>query len=77
MNPSAVLQRQLMLNEPDLTGNEREYLSRCVDDGFVSSVGRFVDLFETSFAEFVGANGAVACSSGTAALHVAMAAVGF
>jgi dTDP-4-amino-4,6-dideoxygalactose transaminase len=46
-------------------------LNECIDTNFVSSVGPFVDRFEKEFAAYVGARYAVACASGTAALHVA------
>ncbi|HEY5944421.1 MAG TPA: LegC family aminotransferase [Kofleriaceae bacterium] len=62
---------RVALSEPYLAGNERRYLNECVDTNFVSSVGPFVDRFEREFASFVGARYAVACSTGTAALHVA------
>lgn len=57
---------------PSLSGNESRYLQQGLDSTFVSSVGPFVDQFEQQFAQFVGSRHAVACSSGTAALHVAM-----
>ena len=57
---------------PSLSGNESRYIQQGLDSTFVSSVGPFVDQFEQQFAEFVGSRHAVACSSGTAALHVAM-----
>ena len=60
------------LSEPALLGNERRYLDECVATNFVSSVGPFVERFEREFAERVGSKYAVACASGTAALHVAM-----
>ena len=49
---------------------------RAVESGFVSSVGPFVAEFEEAFARRVGARYAVACSSGTAALHVAFLVLG-
>ena len=61
---------------PDLTGRERAYLLECLDSGFVSSVGPFVSRFETAFAKWTGAKYAVACASGTAAIHLALQAVG-
>lgn len=64
------------LSEPMLNGNESNYLVECVSSGFVSSVGPFVTTFEQKFASFVGASGAVAVSSGTAALHVALLVAG-
>lgn len=67
---------EIPLSEPFLGGNERKYLDECLETNFVSSVGPFVDRFERAFAEYVGARHAVACASGTAALHVAMRLAG-
>ncbi|AYY12426.1 DegT/DnrJ/EryC1/StrS aminotransferase [Actinobacteria bacterium YIM 96077] len=64
------------LIEPALDGNESHYLQECIASGYVSSVGPFVERFERQFAEAVGARHAVACSSGTAALHVALRVAG-
>lgn len=60
------------LAEPTLDGNEAAYLRECIGSGYVSSVGPFVARFEQEFAAAVGARHAVACASGTAALHVAL-----
>jgi dTDP-4-amino-4,6-dideoxygalactose transaminase len=64
------------LAEPFLGGNELAYLERCIDTNFVSSVGPFVDRFEREFASFVKSPHAIACASGTAALHVALQVAG-
>lgn len=61
---------------PQLEGNEAKYVQECLDTNFVSSVGPFVGRFEREFAGYVGARHAVACASGTAALHVAMEVLG-
>jgi dTDP-4-amino-4,6-dideoxygalactose transaminase len=61
---------------PVLEGNEKRYLQECIETGYVSSVGPFVERFERAFADFVGVPHAVACSSGTAALHVALRLAG-
>ena len=45
---------------------------QAMDNGWVSSAGPQVNAFETEFAKYVGTKYAVACSSGTAALHVAL-----
>lgn len=66
------MSERIPLSEPHLAGNERAYLNQCIDTNFVSSVGPFVDRFEREFAAYVGAKFAIACASGTAALHVAM-----
>lgn len=65
------MSRRIALSEPHLAGNERRYLEECIATNFVSSVGPFVDRFEHEFAAYIGAKHAVACASGTAALHVA------
>lgn len=61
---------------PHLAGNEALYLQECIDTNFVSSVGPFVDRFETLVAERSGAGCAVAVSSGTSGLHAAFVAAG-
>ncbi len=64
------------LHEPRFRGNEKKYLNECIDSTFVSSVGKFVDLFEQKIAEFTGAKYAVAAVNGTAALHIALQLAG-
>lgn len=61
---------------PNLEGNEREYLNRCIDTTFVSSVGEFVNRFEETIAKKTGSRYAVATSAGTTGLHAALIAVG-
>lgn len=64
------------LHEPEFLGNELAYVRECIDTGWVSSVGRFVDEFEKRLAEFTGAGYAVATVNGTAALHAALLLAG-
>ena len=64
------------LSEPSIGGNEWSYVKQCLDTGWVSSAGSFVDRFEREFARQVGLTRAVAVSSGTAALHLALLAAG-
>jgi len=64
------------VNEPLLTGNEKKYLLECIESGWISSEGPFVSRFEEEFSARVGRNFGVAVSSGTAALDVAVAALG-
>ena len=65
-----------LLHEPTFAGNEWDYLKECLDSTFVSSVGKFVDRFETDLALYTGAYYAVATVNGTAALHVALKLAG-
>lgn len=66
----------IALAEPNLSDLETQHVNEALASGFVSSVGAAVSAFEASFAQLVGAKFAVACSSGTAALHVALQIVG-
>ena len=65
-------ERRIPLAEPSIGGNAAAYLEECLATNFVSSVGPFVERFEREFAQAVGARHAVACSSGTAAIHLAL-----
>ncbi len=64
------------LHEPTFDGNEWTYLKECLDSTFVSSVGKFVDRFESDLEGFTGARHAVAVVNGTAALHMALKLLG-
>ena len=58
------------LHEPVFTGNEKKYLLDCIDSGFVSSVGQYVNEFEDKVKEFTQSRYAVATVNGTSALHI-------
>lgn len=64
------------LHEPEFAGNEWAYVKACIDTGWVSSVGKYVDEFERRLAETTGAAHAVAVANGTAALQVALRLAG-
>lgn len=60
---------------PVLDGREREYVSNCLDTNWISSLGEYIPRFERSFAELCDAAYGVSCSSGTAAVHLALEAL--
>ena len=64
------------VNVPLVDGNEKKYLDECISSGWISSEGPFVKQFEAQFATRVQRKHAVAVSSGTAALDVAVEALG-
>jgi aminotransferase in exopolysaccharide biosynthesis len=64
------------LHAPVFDGNEKKYLEECIHSTLVSSVGKFVNLFEESVSEFTGARKAVVCVNGTSALFLALKLVG-
>jgi len=63
------------VNEPILDGNEKKYLAECIDSGWISSEGPFVERFETEMASRTGRKFAVAVTNGTAALELALASL--
>jgi perosamine synthetase len=61
---------------PFLCGNEKAYVNQCLDSGWISSKGEFINRFEQAFAHYVGVNHAVSVCNGTVALHLALEALG-
>ena len=66
----------IALHEPLFNGNEWTYVKDCLDTGWVSSVGQYVDRFEQQLADYTGIKYAVAVVNGTAALHICMQLTG-
>lgn len=64
------------VNEPVFGGNEKNYLDKCIDSGWISSEGPFVKRFEQEFAGYINTGHGIAVSSGTAALETALYALG-
>lgn len=64
------------VNQPLLDGNEKKYLTECIDSGWISSEGPFVKRFEDEFAARVGRKHGIAVCNGTAALDAAIEALG-
>ena len=64
------------LHAPEFGGNEWAYVKDCLDTGWVSSAGAYVDRFERELAAYCGVRRAVAVVNGTAALHVALRLAG-
>lgn len=67
---------EIPVNEPLLNGNEKKYLCECIDTGWISSEGPFVKEFEQKMSAIAGRKYGIAVSNGTAALEVAVQALG-
>lgn len=61
---------------PDLSGNELAYVTECLKTSWISSQGTFVEEFERLVATRAGCQHGIATCNGTAALHLALAAMG-
>lgn len=66
----------LALHEPEFAGHEWRYVKDCLDTGWVSSAGLYVDRFERELSAYVGVAHAVVTSSGTSALHICLLLAG-
>ena len=64
------------VNKPDLSGNEKKYLQECIDTGWISSEGPFVEKFEMGMAKLCNRKHAFAVSNGSAALELGIKALG-
>ena len=70
------MRKHIPVARPSLVGDEGRYLAECIESGWISSAGSFIDRFEQAVADSCGVCHGVACSSGTTALHLALRAVG-
>ena len=61
---------------PTLKGDEWKYVKECIDTEWVSSAGKYVDLFEQNISEYTGSKYAVACVNGTSAIQVSLRLAG-
>lgn len=64
------------VNEPLLGDKELEYVTDCIKTGWISSAGKYIDLFEHRWAEYCGQKHGIAVSNGTTALDVAVRCLG-
>ncbi|MDP2537418.1 DegT/DnrJ/EryC1/StrS family aminotransferase [Alteromonas stellipolaris] len=64
------------VSKPYLTQEAKTFVVDCLDSGWISSKGAYVERFENEFAEKCGAKHAISVSSGTAALHLALLCLG-
>ena len=62
--------------QPNLSGNEKNYVDECIESTWISSKGAFIKRFEDEFSNFTGIKYSAGVSNGTVALHVALLALG-
>jgi perosamine synthetase len=64
------------VNQPLIAKNASKYVLDCLKTGWISSAGAYIEKFENKFAHYCDSQYGVACSNGTAALHLALASLG-
>ena len=67
---------RIFLSPPHMGGNEQKYIAEVFKSNYIAPLGEFVNRFEESVKSYTGALNAVALSSGTAALHLALRVLG-
>lgn len=68
--------KKIFLDAPSVGQEEKRYLNKAIDSGFVSTIGPFVEQFEEKFASYLSIKKAVSLQSGTAAIHMALHELG-
>jgi len=64
--------KRIFLSSPHMSGAEMDYIKAAFESNWIAPLGPNVDAFEKEIADYVGVKGAVAVSSGTAAIHLAL-----
>lgn len=68
--------KRIYLSSPHMSGNELNYIAEAFSTNWIAPLGPHVDAFERELSAYVGAGGALALSSGTAAIHLALRLAG-
>lgn len=68
--------KTVYLSPPHMSGTELHFIKDAFDSNWIAPLGPHVDCFEEEFSDYLGMNGAVALSSGTAAIHIALRLLG-
>jgi len=66
----------IFLHEPKFVGNEKKYLKNCIESGYFSSVGEYVEQFEKKISEYTNSKYTILVVNGTEALHIALLLLG-
>lgn len=66
------MKKIIPLSVPNLKGNELKYVTEAIEDEWISTGGSYINEFEENIAEYLNVNMAVACQSGTAAIHLSL-----
>ena len=64
------------LSVPNISDDELEHVKNCIETGWISSAGSYVDEFENKFSEYLGVQDSVSVVNGTAALHLSLKILG-
>ena len=70
------MNKRIFLSAPHMSGNELKYIEKVFESNYIAPLGEYVNKFEESIKEYTGAKNALAVTSGTAAIHLALRILG-
>ena len=68
--------KRIFLSAPHMSGNELKYIEKVFESNYIAPLGEYVNKFEDSIKNYTGAKNALAVTSGTAAIHLALRVLG-
>lgn len=66
------MKKNISLHEPFLTGNEKKYLNNCIKENWISTAGKYVNIFEKKLCKLTGSKSVVAVLNGTIGLQMSL-----
>ena len=70
------MNKRIFLSSPHMSGNELKYIEKVFESNYIAPLGEYVNKFEDSIKEYTSAQHALAVTSGTAAIHLALRVLG-
>ena len=70
------MHNKLFLSPPHMSGNEMKYIEKVFQSNYIAPLGEYIDKFENSIKEYTKTKNALAVTSGTAAIHLALRVLG-
>lgn len=70
------MDKRIFLSAPHMSGNELKYIEKVFESNYIAPLGEYVNRFEQSIIDYTGTSNALALSSGTAAIHLALRVLG-
>ncbi len=70
------MKKRIFLSAPHMSGNELKYIEKVFESNYIAPLGEYVDRFEDSIKSYTRAKHALAVSSGTTAIHLALRVLG-
>lgn len=70
------MNKRIFLSAPHMSGNELNYIEKVFESNYIAPLGEYVNKFEQSIIDYTGTHNALAVTSGTAAIHLALRVLG-